>query len=192
MNDQQLAAQWAYNLLYQDNWCILDTETTGIDKQAQICQMAIVSPDGEILLDTLVRPTIPIAPEAIRIHGITDQQVIDALPFDQVFLQLLKAVSNRDVVIYNADYDLRLIRQSLRVYGINLAFPTSDRRQCRIFSNGGRIDCAMQQYAQFKGEWDEQHNNYRWQPLPGSTHRALYDCLATLRLIRHMASHFEG
>lgn len=186
LTDYQKAVQWAQQLLLKDNWAILDTETTGLGNDAQICQLAVLTstnPDG---WETYVKPTIPIEPEATRIHGISYDQVKDAPYFDQIFLYLMKVIGSRDLVIFNAEFDLRLIRQSLRVHQIQLAFPTSDRRGCRIFTNGGSIHCAMQWYSQFV-EWNDYHGSYKWQKLPGGDHTALGDCKATLQVIRGMA-----
>lgn len=186
--DRLIAINWASQLLAGGNWAILDTETTGLGNDAQICQVGVLTatnPDG---WQTYVKPTIPIEPGATAIHGITYEQVQDALYFDQVFLSLLKVIGTRDVVIFNADYDLRLIKQSLRAHGIQLAFPTSDRRRCRIFTNGGSIHCAMLFYSQFVGQWNNYHGNYKWQKLPGGDHSALGDCKATLKIIEEMAA----
>lgn len=187
MSDQQAATAWAKQLLGRPNWCILDTETTGLSALAQICQIGILDSTGETLLDTLVRPTISIEPEASAIHGLTDDAVSNAPYFDDVFLDILRAIRGRDLVIYNAEFDCRLIKQSLRARGIQLAFPTSDRRQCRIFTNGGSILCAMEKFSEWCGEWSEYHGNYWWQRLPGGDHSAIGDCRATLKVIQQMA-----
>jgi DNA polymerase III subunit epsilon len=189
--DRQNAAKWAYDLLQKRNWCVLDTETTGLANDDQICQIAIVSNDGQPLLNELVRPTIAISDEASAIHGITNEQVATAPSFDQLLIPILQAVNNRDVVIYNEEFDLRMIRQSLRPYGVQLAFPTSDRRGCRIFLNGGSIHCAMQQFSAWVGEWNAYHGGYRWQRLPGGDHSAIGDCLATVLVVCNMAASYQ-
>jgi DNA polymerase-3 subunit epsilon len=40
----------------------------------------------------------------------------------------------------------------------------------------------------FVGDWNDYHDNYKWHKLRGGDHSALGDCLATLELIRQMAS----
>jgi DNA polymerase III subunit epsilon len=189
--DRQNAAKWAYDLLQKRNWCVLDTETTGLGNDDQICQIAIASHDGQPLLNELVRPTIAISAQASAIHGITNEQVATAPSFDQLLIPILKAINNRDVVIYNEEFDLRMIRQSLRPYGVQLAFPTSDRRGCRIFLNGGSIHCAMQQFSAWVGEWNAYHGGYRWQRLPGGDHSAIGDCLATVLVVCNMAASYQ-
>lgn len=189
--DRQRAAKWAHDLLQQNDWCILDTETTGLDRTAEICRIAIIDPHGNVLLDSYVCPMEPINLTATEIHGISNSMIQDAPPFPELLVPILKAVGTRSLVIYNAEFDLKLIRQSLRPYGIQIAFPTSDRRQCRIFPNGGSILCAMEQYSQWVGEWNERYGNYKWQKLPNGDHSALGDCRATLNVIRQMAASYQ-
>lgn len=190
MNDQQKAAKWAFDLL-QTDFCVLDTETTGLSSVAEICQIAVVDRLSQTLLDTLVKPTVSVEPGAYQIHGLDDEELKAAPSFDQVLIPLMKAIGKRDLVIYNCEFDLKLIRQSARAHGIPLAFPTSDRRQCRIWLGGGSIQCAMLQYSAWIGDWNDYHGNYRWQKLPGGDHSALGDCLATVKLIHEMAASYS-
>lgn len=190
MSDQQIAAKWAFDLLQRKDWCILDTETTGLEKTAEICQIAVVDCVGTPLLNTLVKPTVPISLGATTIHGITNEQVQNAPLFEDVLLSLMRVVGKGDVIIYNAEFDIKLIKQSIRPYGIQLAFPNSDRRQCRIFTNGGSIHCAMLQFSRWVGEWNDYHGDYKWQKLPGGDHSALGDCIATLEIIHKMAASY--
>lgn len=185
--DREKAAMWARKILKTGNFCILDTETTGLGPTAEICQVAILDSSGNPLLDTLVHPTVPIEPDASDIHGISNLDIVNAPSFDSLLIPLLRAVGTKDLVIYNCEYDTRLIKQSLRPYGVQLAFPTSDRRGCRIFTNGGSLHCAMLQYSAWVGEWNHRHQDYRWQKLPGGDHTAMGDCRATLAIIRQMA-----
>ena len=57
----------------------LDTETTGLNDLAEIVEISILDDDGLVLLDTLVRPRRPIPADAIRIHGIRNEMVAEAL-----------------------------------------------------------------------------------------------------------------
>lgn len=185
--DFYAAVNWAKNLLYTGNFVILDTETTGLGSSDQICQIALLDSLGRELLNSLVRPTLDISQEAIAIHGITNQLVENAPTFEELFLPILKAVEDKDLVIYNAEFDLRLIRQSLKPYGVRLAFPSSVRRGGRIFLNGGLVHCAMEYFSQWVGEWNHKYDNYRWQSLPGGDHSAIGDCKATLEVIKQIA-----
>ena len=63
---------------------ILDTETTGLGDEAEICEIAVIRQDGSVVLDTLVRPTGKISEDATRVHGITDADVRDAPSTDAI------------------------------------------------------------------------------------------------------------
>ena len=91
--DKQESILWAKDLVSRDNWRILDCETTGLGNDAEICQITIIDPLGQVLLNTLVNPSTVIPREATAVHGISDDTVFVAPRFDQVFLNVLKAVS---------------------------------------------------------------------------------------------------
>ncbi len=194
--DKQQAAVWAHEMMHRKTWCVLDTETTGIGSHDEIVQIAVVNWDKEILLNTLVRPkTQPIGFEASQIHGIYDRDVEDAPTFDGVFFKLLQAVGDREVVIYNASFDVRLIGQSLRPYGVHFRPSAQDTSiapgligHCIRWINGAPVVCAMDLYSQWVGDWSDYHHDYRWQKLPGGDHTAVGDCMAVHRLIERMAT----
>lgn len=185
---RQEVVLWAKTLINAGNWCVLDTETTGLDTTAEICEISLITPEHPMGFTTRVKPTVPISIDAQRIHGISDADCDDYPFIDALFPKILKVIGQRDLVIYNADFDLRLLKQSLKVHGIYLAFPTSDRRQCRIFTNGGSIHCCMKQYAKFVGEKSPQYGDYRYQKLPGGDHSAYGDCLAVVQLMERIAA----
>lgn len=174
--DRQKAAEWARQILQNEAVLILDTETTGLGYRDQIVEIAVINTSGQTLMNQLIKPTISIPPGASRIHGITDADVAAAPTFADIHQELSDLVQNRHIVIYNADYDVRMVRQSARAAGLE---PGS--------GPDIRADCAMLWYAQWFGDWNEYHGDYRWQKLRGGNHRALGDCLATLERIREMA-----
>jgi DNA polymerase III subunit epsilon len=170
--------QWAKDILAipADQLLILDTETTGLDNTAEIVQLSIIDGAGDVVINTFVHPTRPIPPEATAIHHITNQDVAVAPKWETVFTLLQKIVEGKTLVIYNKDYDLRLIKQSSIAAGIS--FPVIGCKD---------VQCAMQAYSEFVGEWNDYRGSFRWQKLTGGDHSALGDCRATLDLIRKMA-----
>ncbi len=179
MNDQrqdrERAADWARQMLADPTVVILDTETTGLGPDAEIVQIAVIDAAGITLLDTLVRPTRSIPPDATRVHGITDAMVAEAPTFAELAPLLYSLIGGRRVVIYNASYDMRLLRQT--------AVATKAGKW-----PGLTADCAMNAYSEWVGDWSEYHGNYRWQRLPGGDHSALGDARATLAVLRVMAA----
>jgi len=166
----------------------IDTETTGLDEKAEICDIAVVDCDGSTILSTLVRPRYPIPEKVTAIHGITNEMVKDAPTFGEVWPLLRALFWNRPVVTYNAAYDSRMIVQSHQAI--------IESEQLRPVP---RLDyrCAMLLFARWYGDWDEYRRGYRWQKLERaaacagypawSAHRALGDTLATLAVVGWLA-----
>jgi DNA polymerase-3 subunit epsilon len=65
------------------NALILDTETTGLDGDAEVVELAVIDCAGSVPLDILVRPIGPIPVEAAAIHGITDAMLADTLTWSK-------------------------------------------------------------------------------------------------------------
>ena len=178
--DRLAAEGWARGLFRSgDEWVVVDTETTGLDPSAEAVQIAVLTLTGEVLLDTLVRPSQPIPWGASRVHGITDAHVVAAPTYAELHRELARLLERRSVVAYNAAFDERILRQTAARYG--LPAPRS------------RWECAMRQYARWRNEWDERKQDYRWHKLPllaapgVRAHTASGDCRATLHVLRRMA-----
>jgi len=100
---------------------IFDLETTGIniatDRIVEISWLK-VNPNGEQKIKTqLVNPTIPIDPQAIHIHGITDEAVRDAPTFKEIARSLANEFEGCDFAGYNSNkFDIPLLAEEfLRV-----------------------------------------------------------------------------
>jgi DNA polymerase-3 subunit epsilon len=164
----------------------LDTETTGTGPNDTIVEIAVVQGNGGVLVDTLVRPLGVIPAEAMAIHHITNEMVQGAPRWNEIWPEVETAMAGRPVVIYNADFDLRMLQQTHFRHWMQWSPPT-----------GTSFFCLMKLYAQFRGEWNVQRGNYRWHsldaagrqcgiPLPNS-HRARADTLLTRELLSFMA-----
>lgn len=164
----------------------LDTETTGLNNWDEIVDICILDADGNVLIDTLVKPIGKIPIGATAIHGITNAMVATAPTWPEVWPDVEAALIDRTVLIYNAEYDVRLMRQSHRKYRLDWRQP--DRT---------RFECLMLLYAQFYGEWDAQRRSYRWQKLEYAarqcglkllnTHRANDDAQLARAILHYMA-----
>jgi DNA polymerase-3 subunit epsilon len=176
-SDRAAAARWAWERLQHPETLILDTETTGLGSLAEIVQIAVINLRGDVLLNRLVRPVGPIPEEASRIHGITLKHLEDAPPFRAVGAEVLDLIAGKDVLIYNAAYDTRLLRQSAAAV----------RLKADMFAAAAMFQCVMQQYSAWVGDWNDYYGNYKWQRLPGGDHSALGDCQATRKILFTMA-----
>jgi len=178
------AIQWARNLLAH-RFYVLDTETTGLGPTDEIVQIAILDGNGAAVMNQLVKPTRPIPPVASAVHGIRDRDVASAPSFKDIYIQLSAQLAGQVVIAYNMDFDWRMLQQTTSRFRLP---------PVRI----GKRDCAMKQYARFKGIRHSNGRNYVWHKLGAAikqeglgaapAHDALADARMTLSLIRKMAS----
>jgi len=175
------------DVIKSGDYLILDTETTGLGSDAEICQIAIINSNGETLLDTLVKPTKPIPPDATAIHGITNQMVAEAPPFSG--RQVYDIINGKHVVIYNRDYDVQMLYQS-------------DKDLLAEWRKVATFHCAMKHFAPIYGDWNDWRKSYRWKslsvacehygiPVLENVHSALADCLMTLEVCKMMAAQHD-
>lgn len=162
----------------------LDTETTGLNRDAEIVEIAVVNSQAEILIQTFVKPSRPIPPDASAIHGITDEMVQGAPSWPVLWQSLRGLLNGRPIGLYNAEYDLRLMQQSMEVY----------RLPWRETFN---VIDVMKVYSDYRGEWDpyrrgkkifklEEAGKFFRIPLPNA-HRAAADSLLTRAVFHCMA-----
>lgn len=171
--DRVRAVRWAGAQTEQDNWVMLDTETTDLE-DAEVVEIAIVDVQGTPVLNSLVRPTIPIPEEAIAIHGITDEMVKDAPTFPDIYPQIVTTLVGKEVLIYNASFDISILRRCCELHKLPL------------LGLSERSHCLMEWYSEWYGDWSNYWKSYRYQPLCGG-HRALSDCQAALTFLKRMA-----
>ncbi|MCX6056776.1 MAG: 3'-5' exonuclease, partial [Chloroflexi bacterium] len=82
------ASAWARNLLSipAHHWIILDTETTGLDENAEVIQIGVTDGTGNVLMDNVAcKPLRPIPAEATAIHHITNEMMKRAAPFQSAW-----------------------------------------------------------------------------------------------------------
>lgn len=182
--DRMQVQEWARALFAGENFYIIDTETTGIGKTDEVVQIGVIDKNGEVVLDTLVRPTQRVPSGAINVHGISNEMLADAPSFDDVYTTLSIKLAGAPLVAYNMDFDWRLLQQTVNLYKLPML---------RV----GKRHCAMKQYAAFRGSWNNQRYSYKWHSLSSAAtyekitvvdaHSALGDVRMTLELMRCMA-----
>lgn len=137
---------------------VLDTETSGLKSGDQVIEVAVVDLAGRPVFERLVKPSVPIHPEAYGVHGICEHLLDGAPDWLAVQQPLLRAIGQRPVAIYNASFDLARIADSAKATGCDR--PEFDA-----------VD-LMDLVSTWVGEWSEYHHDYRWQSLESAA-RAL-------------------
>ena len=179
------ASEWASERLADPKTVVVDTETTGLpsrDPDTEICQLSITDNKGKPLFSMLIKPNKPMGDEVIAIHGITNEQVQDQPMFAQIAKIISFVLEGKHVVCYNSGFDIKLLWSLFKKYDL----PTP---------KVSGISCAMEKYSEWKGEWNDKKDGFKWHKLPNLSgllaHDAYSDCVSTLKVIEMMANKFD-
>lgn len=169
-------ALWERSQMNKDNLIILDVETAGTDIYSdEIIQVSIINEQGEILLDSYVKPQKHSEwKKAEAIHGITLEMVVNSPVIEQLKEKIQNIIDEADIIVgYNIDaFDIPFLEESA---GIN-------------FKDKDTYD-VMLAFAPIYGDYNEYYGNYKWQSLSTcasyynyefNAHNSLEDTKATL------------
>jgi DNA polymerase III subunit epsilon len=167
-------------------YLVLDTETTGLGNMDEIIELAIIDHMGKVLFNELMKPTREIHFEAVRIHGISNEMVAKKPNFNWWYGDIKKILEGQTVCIYNAEFDIRLLKQTA------VAHNREGRFNCRAV-------CVMEKYRQHMGikkytraKYGLQQASKNFKIKQQDAHRALDDCLSTLAVIKAMNKEVEN
>ncbi|MEQ1963928.1 3'-5' exonuclease [Xenorhabdus khoisanae] len=173
------AHQWVTERAY-----ILDTETTGLDKQAQVVEVAVTDTDGLVIFQSLLRPSVPIDRAAQDVHGITLSALHNEPQWPQIADELIPLLTSRPLIIFNEKFDLRIIAQTAK------AFAMDTRWLKQVQSR-----CAMELAAQFYGATNRYGTislvnaaRAAGVSIKGKAHTAVVDCQTTAAVVRSIAN----
>lgn len=155
----------------------------------KIIEISLVDQSGKVLLNELIRPVGDVSDEAYQVHGIsTEKAKSEGKCWSDVFESVCDIVRGENLVIYNSDFDTRLIFQTMDKHLVNNNIPDTVLKFEPL-----SVHCAMKEYADYWGAKDENHhskcqslvNACKQQQVPlRNAHRASEDCLMTLDLIQ--------
>lgn len=108
----------------QDRKLILDTETTGLDfNEDRIIEIGIVELKDNVVTQNYfheyINPEKDINLSAQKIHGITNEFLINKPTFNQIAQRFLDFIKDDAIVIHNANFDLTFINKELKNYGFS-------------------------------------------------------------------------
>ncbi|MEI8267214.1 MAG: DNA polymerase III subunit epsilon [Betaproteobacteria bacterium] len=101
----------------------LDTETTGLDALAgdRIVEIGCIEMVGRRLtgrhLHLYFNPQRPVHPEAMRVHGLTDDFLADKPRFSEGAPQVLEFVQGAELIIHNAAFDTGFLNEEFKRLG---------------------------------------------------------------------------
>jgi DNA polymerase-3 subunit epsilon len=101
----------------------LDTETTGLSADAgdRIVEIGCIELDNRRptgrTLHHYVNPQRSSHPDAVRVHGITDEFLADKPPFATIVDELVAFVDGAEIVIHNAAFDVAFLDAEFKRLG---------------------------------------------------------------------------
>ncbi|KAF2955830.1 3'-5' exonuclease [Marinitoga sp. 38H-ov] len=113
-------------LLKNNEFCVLDTETTGLNPQngdriIEIAIYDIITEKNDYYVKgkfvTYVNPEREIPYFITKMTGITDFHVLGAPRFFEIADNLLKFLNNKILVIQNVGFDMKFLNNELRLCG---------------------------------------------------------------------------
>ena len=101
----------------------LDTETTGLNAQGGDCivEIGCIEMVNRRLtgnnLHYYLNPQRPSHPDALRIHGLSEEFLADKPLFASIADELLEFVEGAEIIIHNAGFDVGFLNEELRRLG---------------------------------------------------------------------------
>ncbi len=101
----------------------LDTETTGLSPESgdRIIEIGCIAMDNRRMtgetLHFYLNPERRNHPDAVKIHGLTDEFLADKPLFASVADELLEFVAGAEIIIHNASFDIGFLNEELRRIG---------------------------------------------------------------------------
>lgn len=179
-----------------DRVVFLDTETTGLEPEtARIIEIGVVDWWGTPIVNHLIATDQPIPATITNLTGIRQEDVDPkrskvALPWPMAWREVIRACRKKSVVIYNADFDVRMIKM------MNRRYDTPDVDEVI------NAHCAMLMYSEYRNEVDRKRGKLRWFGLNKAresfgipdvqNHRAVGDAHMTANVVRRMAENWTA
>ena len=163
------------------SFAVLDTETTGLTKEAEIVELAVVTISGEKLFHSLLLPhDLPayLKSKARAMHSFSEEAIGAAPTLPEKWEEIAAIFSLYHPCAYNAAFDFPMIRRSAVAWGI--AAPALSGT------------CTMKMFQAFMSSDDPYKLSEACaimgveQGIYGVAHTALADALATAALLRAM------
>ena len=103
---------------FDDNFVILDTETTGLSESDEIVELSVVSCTGEELYHSYYYPNKEVDPGASRVNHLTRSKLEGNPRFTkEEWIKIKEIVNGKRICGHNISFDERLICQTLSKNG---------------------------------------------------------------------------
>lgn len=143
----------------------LDAETTGLGDTDQVIELSVVDENGEVLFSQLIRPTVPVHPEAAAVNGIPAADLEAANSWQFWHGEVKALLDGRLVICHNAEFDRRLLGQTCAARGLkpitaewgctqDLLLPLNDGRRPNLARAAEIAGVEIDPTRQHRSEYD--------------------------------------
>ena len=177
---QRLRSHDIAGLLDRRDVLVLDTETTGVGREAEVIEVVAIDTTGALRVSALSMPSGPISQGSWEVHGMSEEALhaMGARPWPEVHPALVSAMRTAEYVLaWWADFDARVVEQTAALH--NLALPPTRWADVRPAYVEAR-PCGAHSLADAM-----QREGLEWE---GRQHRAEADCRAVLAVMRAIAN----
>lgn len=136
LNDRPAIIRWAQQIIRRRP-LILDIETASMAVSNEIIEVSMVDIYGHVVFNSLIKPMQPIVSMNGNMHDIPANVLAQAPTFVEAWPHMYPLLIQNELIIYNAAYQLRILRQTAAHQ--QLALPA-------IISH-----CLMLKYALYAG-----------------------------------------
>jgi len=103
-----------------NQFIFFDTETTGLNENDEIIELAITEKNGQPLFHSYFNPAAVINPAAQMVHKISKEAVKDSPNFAEKIKEIKQIFKkNMVAVAYNVEFDVRMIKQTCDRYNLD-------------------------------------------------------------------------
>ena len=109
---------------------VLDTETTGMNQLGAHYEGHCIIEIGAVEMINrrytgnnfhfYIKPDRPVDPEAIKVHGITDEMLADKPSFNEIAQPFLDYIKGAELLIHNAPFDVGFMDYEFRKLNLNV------------------------------------------------------------------------
>lgn len=109
---------------------VLDTETTGMNQFGAHYEGHCIIEIGAVelinrkytgrKLHLYIKPDRPVDPEAIKIHGITDEMLADKPTFSEIAQEFIEFIQGAELLIHNAPFDVGFMDYEFQKHHCNV------------------------------------------------------------------------
>lgn len=167
--------EFRFILENKNKYVILDTETTGLSfSKDRVIELGIIDLNGNILLNNLIYTDAPISQEAYKIHHIKQEDLKGKPTIKDLRSTLDSILKDKIVIGYNVQFDINM----LDVSGYKDI----------LYNNSYCLMNAYMNYRNTSFFYSLQSALMNENINTKQNHRAVYDALCCLNLIKKIAS----